>query len=100
MPQCEYDELWTDEAVCEANCPGYDTRCNENYYWNEEACMCFSEIMCTIGCMDGTVNNPTIGCGCMPRCAYDELFTREPVCECFDDNRCGNVCPDSECGES
>ena len=82
MKQCAYDELFTDEPVCKPGktCTSKPEECPEGTTWNTEACMCFYDITCAIGCPTDYTNSPLSQCECMPQCEYDELFTDESVC--------------------
>ena len=66
-----------------------DKQCEADYYWNEDACTCFVEYWCEIGCPIGQTNSPLEFCNCIYQCKYDELFTDEILCpRAFEGQNC------------
>ena len=71
VPQCEYDELWTDEPICEpceedAKCGDIcPNECGENQHYDKDFCMCFVTAQCEKACPEGQGMLPYEYCNCV-----------------------------------
>ena len=85
IPKCEYDELFTDEKVCEWI---FDPRCGEVHeacidsrfgkYYDYDACQCLYDGHCDdpklYSCPPGEDFIPTEWCECAPQEMIDRLY--------------------------
>jgi hypothetical protein len=90
---CEIDSLYADEYLCDI-CDEI-LECEEGFYFDDEACMCFMSAQCKVLCPEGQDLLPTEFCTCVDICEIDSLYADEYLCPT------SKICDDVvlECGD-